>query len=78
MNVTLKKRRPSIMVRIENLRRRRRDLTARIYDELRRPAPCSMTLQALKRERLRLKDEIARFDGLMCRSKTRRSPMPAA
>ncbi|MBJ3764589.1 YdcH family protein [Maribius pontilimi] len=78
MKVTSARKRPSIMARVENLHRRRGELSARIYAELRRPAPCSMTLQTLKRERLRLKDEIARFDGLLRRSNTHSSLFPAA
>ncbi|WP_254702454.1 YdcH family protein [Roseivivax sp. THAF197b] len=72
------KKRHSIMARVDNLRRRRRELAARVYAELRRPAPCSLTLQALKRERLRLKDEISRFDGLVRQKPQSRTPLPAA
>jgi len=55
----------SIRARIYNLRQRHRNVKAKIAEELKRPAPCSMALQRLKRKRLVIKDEIARYDGLL-------------
>lgn len=54
-----------IGVRLVALRRRHQVIKAMIEEELRRPAPCSMMLQRLKRQRLAVKDQIARFDGLL-------------
>ncbi len=65
MELTSAKQLPVIKTRVANLRRRHHDLGTRIDDELRRPAPCCMTLQQFKRQRLRLKDQIARYDGLL-------------
>jgi len=55
----------SIKARMANLRDRHQTVKARIAEELKRPAPCSMMLQQLKRRRLHIKDEIARYDGLL-------------
>lgn len=55
----------SIKARMANLRHRHTDVKARIAEELKRPAPCSMALQRLKRRRLKIKDEIARYEGLL-------------
>lgn len=55
----------SISVKLVALRRRHQVIKAMIAEELRRPAPCSLILQRLKRQRLAIKDQIARFDGLL-------------
>lgn len=55
----------SIGVRLVALRRRHQVIKAMIAEELRRPAPCNLILQRLKRQRLALKDQIARLDGLL-------------
>ena len=51
----------AISARVAQLRRRHQSLAAQIEEELQRPAPCSAALQRLKRQRLRLKDQIARY-----------------
>ncbi|WP_416368816.1 YdcH family protein [Tritonibacter mobilis] len=48
----------SLEVRLTKLRLKHQTLKARIAREMKRPSPCSATLQMLKRQRLRLKDEI--------------------
>jgi hypothetical protein len=55
----------SIDARLANLRDRHRQAKSKIAEELKRPAPCSFTLQKLKRKRLKIKDEVARYDGLL-------------
>ena len=47
--------------RLEALQRLHRDLDRRIALEERGPAACSVRLSAMKRDRLRLKDQIARL-----------------
>lgn len=54
-----------LKVRLVSLRKGHRAVKARISDELKRPVPCSLALQALKRQRLRIKDEIARCGSLL-------------
>ncbi len=55
----------AVSVRLISLRRRHQVIKAKIAEELRRPMPCSMMLQRLKRQRLAIKDQITRFDGLL-------------
>ena len=55
----------AVSVRLISLRRRHQVIKAKIAEELRRPMPCSMMLQRLKRQRLAVKDQITRFDGLL-------------
>lgn len=50
----------SLKINMARLRKSHSDVKAEIARELRRPAPCTMVLQRLKRQRLRIKDEIAR------------------
>ena len=50
----------SLKVNMARLRRNHHDVKAEIAKELRRPAPCTLALQRLKRQRLKIKDEIAR------------------
>ena len=47
--------------RLLALRARKRTLDHAIEGEQQRPAPCSLTLQALKRRRLALKEQIERL-----------------
>ena len=51
--------------RIEALRQRHRSLDNRVTAEHQRPRPDSAVLQGLKRKRLRLRDELARYEGLL-------------
>ena len=51
----------TLQARIETLKDRHADLEARIASEDRRPAPDSETMGLLKREKLRLKEEMARL-----------------
>ena len=55
----------SLRVQIAALQDRQRGLKTRIAQELKRPAPCNIVLQELKRHRLRIKDELARHEGLL-------------
>lgn len=54
----IKEKKPS---RVAALLQRKSSLEASIDAELKRPAPCSLRLQALKRQRLMLKDAVARM-----------------
>jgi hypothetical protein len=47
---------------VESLRSKHAHLERQIDDEMHRPLPDQSTLSRLKREKLRLKDEIARMD----------------
>lgn len=51
--------------RIVALRQRHCSLDDRVAAEHKRPQPDSSLLQRLKRERLRLRDEIARHEGVL-------------
>jgi hypothetical protein len=51
----------TVQARIETLKDRHADLEARIASEDRRPAPNSETMSLLKREKLRLKEEMVRL-----------------
>ena len=57
-----------MLARLKSLQATRDILNAKIQQELVRPQPCSLRLQALKRRRLLLKDKIVRmsrmFDNL--------------
>jgi hypothetical protein len=50
----------SLGINVARLRKSHRDVKSQIARELRRPAPCTLALQQLKRRRLQIKDEIAR------------------
>ncbi|SFQ73762.1 YdcH family protein [Donghicola eburneus] len=50
----------SLEARLAKLRSKHGTLKALIARELKRPVPCSVTLQTLKRQRLRIKDEMVR------------------
>ncbi len=56
---------PPMTSRIDALRRRHRRLDDRVAAEHRRPQPDMTVLQRLKREKLRLKEELARYEGLL-------------
>lgn len=55
----------STQARLAALRLRHRSVDRDIEAEQKRPAPDLGTLQGLKRVKLRLKDEIARYEGLV-------------
>jgi len=48
---------------IESLRSRHRHLEEVLHGELRRPSPDTLRIAALKKEKLALKDEMARLNG---------------
>ena len=48
--------------RLDNLRVRHAELKSEINTETRRPLPDSLMLQALKRRKLRLEEEMIRFE----------------
>ena len=64
MRTSIHNRKIPLTSRIEALRSRHGALDRRIEVEHRRPLPDNSVLQRLKREKLRLKDELARYDGL--------------
>lgn len=68
--------RSTLPARLARMQRSRLRLAEQIDAEMQRPLPCSVTLQKLKRERLRLKDQIAYVSALI-RSPDR-SRMPVA
>ena len=51
--------------RISALQRRHRRLDDRVAAEHRRPQPDMSVLQTLKREKLRLKEELTHYEGLL-------------
>ncbi|MEQ8964552.1 MAG: YdcH family protein [Azospirillaceae bacterium] len=51
----------SMADRITSLRSRHADLEARLHEELNRPFPDHDAIGRLKREKLKLKDELARL-----------------
>jgi hypothetical protein len=51
-------------VRIEALARRHDMLERDLASEMRRPLPCDISVRDLKRRKLKLKDEMARIDGV--------------
>ena len=55
----------STQARLAGLRFRHRGLDRDLRAEQGRPVPNFATVKALKRDKLRLKDEIARLEGLM-------------
>lgn len=61
----------SVEARVANLRHRHHEIKQKIKEELKRPSPCGMALQGLKRRRLQIKDEIARYNGVL---RTLRAP----
>ena len=61
----------TLIARIDALRTRHRDISARIESEQTRPAPDSQALSQLKRERLGLKDAIRTTRATLIRSGVR-------
>lgn len=59
------KRSASLSARIEAVRKRHRRIDDSVAAEQSRPNPCMAALQTLKRQRLRLKDELQHYEGLM-------------
>lgn len=55
----------SVASRIAALRLRHRKIDERVSWEHGRPQPDIVVLKTLKRERLRLKDELHRYEGLL-------------
>lgn len=51
-----------LMERIETLRARHADLESQLAEEIHRPHPDDIRITELKREKLKLKDEIVRLD----------------
>lgn len=70
MTISPRLRAFKLKVRLASLRRGHQAVKARISNELKRPVPCSLALQALKRQRLRLKDEMARCGDMLGRAET--------
>ncbi|OWY12160.1 DUF465 domain-containing protein [Thioclava sp. NG1] len=64
----------AIAARIAALRARHRDLDARVEQEQKRAWRDMSVLQRLKRRRLRLKDELGRYEGLLRTLARRRLP----
>ncbi|MEM9012664.1 MAG: YdcH family protein [Pseudomonadota bacterium] len=54
-----------LSVRIDAMRRRHREIDSSVAAEQRRPYPDTALLQALKRRRLRLKDALLRYEGVL-------------
>ncbi len=61
--------------RIEAIARKHRQIDQEITQESRRPLPDAAVLQRLKRQKLQLKDEMARHEGLL-RTLSRATPHP--
>ena len=53
----------SVSDRIESLKSRHATLENRIHDEKVRPSPDQLSMSRLKREKLRVKDELQRLGG---------------
>lgn len=64
--------RSSLKARIDTLRRRHREIDARITREENRPAADMLQIKQLKQERLGLRDAIRMTQALMTRVNTRR------
>lgn len=54
----------SVMERFESLRARHAQLEQELDDESHRPMPCTENITRIKREKLRIKDEMSRLDGV--------------
>ena len=59
---------------IRTLEARHREIARAVEDESERPLPDAMVLQFLKRQRLRIKDEIARLSIVLTRGPAKVSP----
>ncbi|WP_136440501.1 YdcH family protein [Pacificoceanicola onchidii] len=68
----------AIAAKVAELRRRHHSLAVKIDDELQRPVPCSSVLQSLKRQKLRLKDQIAYYSALVRSPDRTRLPVQSA
>lgn len=55
-------RRVSMIERLDSLKARHAGLEAQITEETKKPQPDESAIHALKREKLRVKDEIARLE----------------
>lgn len=55
----------ALSVKMAQMQRRRHQLAEQIKAELQRPAPCSAALKHLKRQRVRLKDQITYYTSLL-------------
>ena len=55
----------SLKTRLAELSVKNREVKKLIADELKRPLPCNLSLQRLKRRRLKLKDQMSHYDGLL-------------
>lgn len=55
----------SLKARLAELRIKNLEVKKLIADELKRPLPCSLSLQQLKRRKLELKEQMLRYDGLL-------------
>lgn len=77
MTTITAKLRSTLPARLAQLQRRRHKLAEQIDAELQRPAPCSVTLQQLKRQRLRLKDQITWYTALIRSPDRARMPVVA-
>jgi hypothetical protein len=55
----------SLAAHVEMIRRRHRAIDSFVEFEQRRPAPDAAVLRSLKRERLRLRDELSSYEGLL-------------
>ncbi|MEM1376112.1 MAG: DUF465 domain-containing protein [Pseudomonadota bacterium] len=53
----------SIEGHLDALKRKHTDLENQLHDMMGRPAPDQATMTSLKREKLRLKEEIAKYSG---------------
>jgi hypothetical protein len=53
-----------VYARLNSLQAKKDILNAKIEQELTRPLPCTLRLQALKRQRLRLEDKMAQLNRL--------------
>ncbi len=53
----------SISSRIETIRRRHQEADYKVRSEQKRPRPNPLILKEHKRQRLRLKDELAHYEG---------------
>ena len=65
MNVQVSSKLAKLGSRLAAIGRRHRELEDRIADVERRPQPDPIVLQRLKREKLRLKDEMQYCEGML-------------
>lgn len=65
MNMQLTGKAARLASRLVAIGRRHRELEERIAEVERRPLPDQLTLRRLKRDKLRLKDEMHCYEGLL-------------